>query len=290
MRLAQVDRALLRCLVIATAALTMAPVPARADDPTLPYQPYLEVPLLVVGAGSWIVTETVFKRDLAPATCRWCAPNAVDASVRTALLWHRPATADTLSNLGAYAAAPALALSGLLVAAYRDGRSEQLPVDLLVVAESVAVAMDLDQAVKFTIGRERPFVHALAPSQKLLTHAPDDNNVSFYSGHSSWTFALATAAGTVALMHGYRLAPWILGVGLAIAASTAYLRIAADQHYLTDVLTGAAMGSAFGVGLPYLLHHPASPASSPPAALLRSVSVAVGPVPGGANASVGLRF
>jgi membrane-associated phospholipid phosphatase len=32
----------------------------------------------------------------------------------------------------------------------------------------------------------------------------------------------------------------------------AHLRIAADAHWLTDVLTGAVVGSAFGVGVPVL--------------------------------------
>jgi membrane-associated phospholipid phosphatase len=54
-------------------------------------------------------------------------------------------------------------------------------------------------------------------------------------------------------MRGYESAPWILGLGLAGAATTGYLRVAADAHWATDVLAGAAFGAAVGVAVP-LLH------------------------------------
>jgi membrane-associated phospholipid phosphatase len=41
---------------------------------------------------------------------------------------------------------------------------------------------------------------------------------------------------------------------MALAATTGYLRIAGDEHHLTDVLAGAAAGTAVGIALPRLLH------------------------------------
>ncbi|HSP77464.1 MAG TPA: phosphatase PAP2 family protein, partial [Myxococcaceae bacterium] len=90
--------------------------------------------------------------------------------------------------------------------------------------------------------------------QKGLTERPSDNNVSFYSGHTSLAFSLVTAAGTVSELRGYRNRWLIWAVGLPAAAATGMLRMAADKHYLTDVLVGAAAGSLFGVGVPLLLH------------------------------------
>ncbi len=57
-------------------------------------------------------------------------------------------------------------------------------------------------------------------------------------------------------MRGYRLAPWIWGAGLSLAVATAYLRIAADRHYASDVTVGAAIGSLTGFAVPYLFHNP----------------------------------
>ena len=43
------------------------------------------------------------------------------------------------------------------------------------------------------------------------------------------------------------------------------MRIAADRHYLTDVLVGAAVGTAVGLAVPHLMHkEPAPPDLGPP--------------------------
>ena len=39
-----------------------------------------------------------------------------------------------------------------------------------------------------------------------------------------------------------------------MATATAVLRLAADKHWATDVLTGLVLGAAVGVGVPLLLH------------------------------------
>ena len=67
-------------------------------------------------------------------------------------------------------------------------------------------------------------------------------------------FSIAVSAGTVASMRGYRWAPLVWATGLTLGATTGYLRMAADRHYFTDVVTGAVVGSAVGFAVPYLLH------------------------------------
>jgi hypothetical protein len=55
---------------------------------------------------------------------------------------------------------------------------------------------------------------------------------------------------------------------LSLAAATGYLRIAADSHYFSDVLVGAAVGTAVGLLVPHLLHKervPLPPGEVPPA-------------------------
>ena len=41
-------------------------------------------------------------------------------------------------------------------------------------------------------------------------------------------------------------------IGFTAAAATGYFRMAADKHWLTDVLTGAATGTAVGLLVPWL--------------------------------------
>jgi len=140
------------------------------------------------------------------------------------------------------------------MAASRDGRPSDARIDAVVISQATAVAVDVTEVLKFTLGRERPFVHVLPRFAKASTPQPADNNTSFPSGHTTLAFALATSSAEVARLRGYRTAAWVLRAGLPIATLTAYFRVAGDRHYLTDVIAGAAIGSGVGFGLPYLAH------------------------------------
>ncbi|HWU88399.1 MAG TPA: phosphatase PAP2 family protein, partial [Kofleriaceae bacterium] len=56
----------------------------------------------------------------------------------------------------------------------------------------------------------------------------------------------------IAHRRGYRTEPVIWCAGLSIAATTAYLRMAADRHYFTDVIAGSAAGALGAVLIPRL--------------------------------------
>jgi membrane-associated phospholipid phosphatase len=243
------------------AAACFAESSARADA-TVPrelrYDTTLDVSVTATGAVLWLGSELLLKKALAPSTCRWCEDNALDAGVRSKARWANTGLADTASYVTAFALAP-LAAFGLDAAlASHHGKIRGLGADALVIAETVILAADVNQLVKFAVGRERPFVHALTADEKSTTSQPSDNNLSFFSGHSTLAFALAASSGTVASMRGYDGAPWVWATGMSIAAVSGYLRIAADRHYLSDVVTGAVVGTALGVGLPWLLHRPAT--------------------------------
>lgn len=230
-----------------------------------------DVPLDVAITGTAIalvVGSELGKPDLVPNECRWCASNPLDEGARDALRWKSPKPAAHVSDAMGFLVAPTTAFATLAGAAARDGASHKTPTDVLLVLESVAASAVLNQIVKYTVARERPYGHYKTP----LSPSPTaDARLSFYSGHTSLTFTLAAAAGTVAHLRDYRLAPITWIPGAAIAAFTGYLRIAADKHYLTDVLVGAVAGTAMGILVPVVFHPrvddaaPAAPASSAPA-------------------------
>jgi membrane-associated phospholipid phosphatase len=209
---------------------------------------------ITLAAGALWLGSDLIGDQFAPNGCRWCASNGLDDAVRDAFRWQNGGAAHTASNVIAYVALPAAEAALLALAAWRDGRRGELAGNVLVVGEAVAISGVLVQLVKYTVGRERPYVHDLPPAEKPRTTDPGDNNLSFYSSHTSVAFALATAAGSVATLRGYRAAPALWAVGVAAALTVGYLRIAADRHYFTDVLTGAAVGTAVGVGVPFLFH------------------------------------
>jgi len=227
----------------------------------LVYRSHVDVPVTVLATAAWIVAE-VDKRHLAAANCKWCdrasdgssTLNGLDSWGRRAFLWHNTGRAITASNITGFVLAPAAAYGLDWVAASRDGRKADAPVDAILITQAMAIASDVTQAMKFTIGRERPFVHVLSPLAKATTPDSADNNTSFPSGHATLAFALATSSAEIANLRGYGGASWFLRAGLPLATLTAYFRVAADRHYVTDVLVGAGVGSAVGFGVPYLAH------------------------------------
>lgn len=257
------------CLLAVSPTLAAGPSAAQASDAPRVYD--LEFSwardgaITGVAGALWISSEAFFKEDLAPAECRWCdrAPDGTDTLNRLDK-WGRGIAGDTeaarkrahdLSNVMGFAVLPL----GVLGTQYLLGHESGAPAryfaqDATIIVEAAVLSSVLNQAVKFAVGRERPFVHVLPEDQKGLTEHPTDNNLSFYSGHTNLAFSLVVAAGTVSELRGYRHTTWLWAVGLPLAASVGVLRMAADKHYLTDVLTGAVLGSAFGAAVPLLLH------------------------------------
>lgn len=218
-----------------------------------------------VGAVLWVGSEGVFKDALAPDTCRWCDRNPDGTDALNSLdKWGRGIAgttevqrkrADTWSNVVDFGLLPVSVLGAQYAISQGSGAPRSVFFqDAGIIVETAVLASVLNQTVKFIAGRERPFVHVLPEDQKGLTEKPNDNNLSFYSGHTNLAFALVVSAGTVAELRGYKHRAWIWAVGLPLATTVPLLRMAADKHYLTDVATGAVLGSAFGVAVPLLLH------------------------------------
>jgi membrane-associated phospholipid phosphatase len=230
----------------------------------------VDIPV-TAGAIAWVVGSEAAKSIFAPTQCRWCdraadgtdTLNPLDAATRAGLRWNNTGAAATASDVGIYAVVPLFGLGMLALSGAHDNALRQWPVDALLLTQAVALASSLNQLVKFIFGRERPFVHVLSDNDKLSTKNPDDNNLSFSSGHTNLAFSLAVAAGTIATLRGYRWAPAIWVGGLVLATLTGYLRIAADKHYLTDVVGGAVLGSAVGFLVPWLFHQPTAAPATP---------------------------
>jgi membrane-associated phospholipid phosphatase len=239
-------------VALAVALASAAPSAARGAPVPLEYDLRTDA---AIALGAWALYggSELAKKELAPATCRWCDPGSVDAHVREALVWGQVDAARRASDLLAFALVPAGMVGWQVLSARAAGDTREGWVDVLLVAEAAGIAMDVNQAVKFAVGRQRPYAHYGDVSNPGRAPTPDDN-LSFYSGHTTFAFAVAAAAGTVSDLRGYRGTPWVWGVGMTLATATGYLRIAGDKHYLSDVLVGAATGLAAGIAIPRLMH------------------------------------
>jgi membrane-associated phospholipid phosphatase len=239
-----------RALALALGLLLAASPAAAADAPyPIRYDVAWDAGVTAAAAAVWVGTELA-KPSLAPARCRWCEPGPLDAAAREEVVWRAPARALRISDVLAFGLLPAGIAAHQLAAAGRGGDVEAGLVDLLVVAEATALTADLTQLAKFASGRRRPgALHGAAGRA-----ATPDDDLSFFSGHTSVAFSLAASAGTVSTLRGYRSAPWVWAAGLGAAAAVGWLRMAGDAHWLTDVLAGAAVGTAMGIAIPRLLH------------------------------------
>lgn len=156
-------RLLVRAALVATTVsallFALSPAAAAGPSPELTYVPEVDLPVTVVGGAAWVATELA-KRGLAPDACRWCAVGPLDTSVRDALLWSgNPGAAHQVSNVTVLAVAPASALGLTALAAWQDGRTENIAADLVIVTQAMVLAMDLNQLTKYIVGRQRPYAH-----------------------------------------------------------------------------------------------------------------------------------
>jgi membrane-associated phospholipid phosphatase len=130
-----------------------------------------------------------------------------------------------------------------------------------------AVSGFLNFYTKALVGRARPYSRDCSEDRPTAECASADRTMSFFSGHAATTF---TAAGLACAHHsnlplyGSAGADVIACAGMmSLATATGLLRIVADKHYLSDVLVGAAVGTASGLLLPLVLHYHASPVAPP---------------------------
>jgi membrane-associated phospholipid phosphatase len=244
---------------------TLSPAPGPEHPPRLtldlPFHLALATSMGALAGGAQLLADR-----LAPPACRWCDPPQIDRWARRELLWKDVKQAALIGNvlLLAVPAGTALTLgvlAGVDGASFREGAE-----DLLVMTEAVALTMVVMQVAKFTTGRTRPDAWAGSGSTTANSRS------SFFAGHGAAAFAVAAGATQVARMRGRPGWKWLAVVSFTAAAATGWLRIASDNHWLTDVVAGAAVGTAAGLALPLLVLHPAGS---------RAGAVTLVPAPGG---------
>ncbi len=114
-------------------------------------------------------------------------------------------------------------------------------------AEGIALSSAISGITKGLAGRARPFVTPGEPWHFEFAHGwTDAHYFSMPSGHTTATFGFAVAVSLAAT----RLTPTsralVTLVAFASAFGVAFARAYTDQHWLTDVMTGALLGAIAG--------------------------------------------
>lgn len=117
-------------------------------------------------------------------------------------------------------------------------KQKELRITGRMLLQSILYSGILTSGMKFITGRSRPYT---TDNQFQFNWFEFNNDlVSIPSGHATVAFAVSTVLAE-------RIDSWWARIGFySLAAATAYSRIYDNQHWLTDVVLGSAIG--FGAG------------------------------------------
>lgn len=131
----------------------------------------------------------------------------------------------------------------------------------LINMQVMAVTVGITSVAKVAVSRTRPYDDTCGDERAETLHDCEGSrrHKSFFSGHASMAFA---SAGVTCMHHMYLGLYGSRGADIGACAAaygaataTGVLRIVGDQHYLSDVVVGAAVGTITGLGLPWVLHY-----------------------------------
>jgi membrane-associated phospholipid phosphatase len=177
--------------------------------------------------------ELYGKTHFVSDTPRFSSPNKFDVYMRDKIwvgLKHQD-QARAWSDRLIYGVSMSSLLWGPLLA-------ENPELALLINARVFAANSIMTNIVKIGASRERPYSHY----QTRVSEGKTDYT-SFYSGHSSVAFSQAVSNAMILSRSYPQHNSLIWSTFIGTAGVTAILRVRADMHYFSDILTGALSGS-----------------------------------------------
>lgn len=209
--------------------------------------------LKIATTGLFSSAFTISLMQVETKTCNWCRTNAFDESISKILIAKNSPLFDHMGDALVYGVLPMMAMGGIGLV------SDSFPVfarDFLIVASTLAFTSLLTEVAKVSFARQRP--------EAALGYAPpnEQTNRSFWSGHTSFAFAMLSSTSTLVLMRKPSWGPYFVAISALVAGFIGYSRIAAAKHWATDVFMGMAIGTAAGVAMPFFLLDDSSPKMS----------------------------
>ena len=122
----------------------------------------------------------------------------------------------------------------------------------VMLTESYLTGYGIRNIIKSTVRRPRPYMYR---GKWDTEHLEDgDYTLSFPSGHTTDAFMGATFLSYTFCKYypESRFKVPVIAASYTLAATTGFLRIASGNHFLSDVLTGAALGTAVGIVVPFV--------------------------------------
>lgn len=149
---------------------------------------------------------------------------------------------NTVSEFGGIPLIISVAAAGVTSLAIHD---DKLKNTVLMASQAYLTSAAFSTVIKYAAGRERPGMIAenISSEGRFLgpLHAFKTGDGSFPSRHTSVAFATATVFAT-----SYQDSKWIPAVSYGVASLIGISRINTNEHWLTDVFAGAALGFVSG--------------------------------------------
>jgi hypothetical protein len=240
------------------------PVRDTGTGPTLELLPEWRradaVNVMVVGSATTGALMTLMVP--APETeADWRGPVMFDSFFRDGMVMRSRRgrnLADTVSDIALYGSVAHVLLDATLVASVKH-RAPDVGFEMLMMdAEAYSVSLLLNSVTKRLTSRARPQAESCEQDPTYETGCQDSAPyVSFYSGHAAMT---ATSAGLLCAQHseldlyGSGWDGAACATAIALTSVTGGLRIAADRHWASDVVTGHILGFSAGYFIPKLWH------------------------------------
>ncbi len=144
--------------------------------------------------------------------------------------------ANPIGNLYGYMFVSGWYFKGIME---NDKRSKHVALNAV---KAIVINTLISQTVKHSLKRDRPFQFNGPDADDSFNPFEDDKTTdSFYSGHTSTAFAIATV-----FAEEYKEHKWVPYFAYGLATSAATARIYLNKHWLSDVTTGAAIGYYIG--------------------------------------------
>lgn len=184
-----------------------------------------------VGGASLALIGPVFDINAGPPSCAPCDPGDLPGIDRWVVRSERPGwnVASTVAEFGL------LGATWYELARQPDGLRR-----VAASVEAVGWTIGLNELSNAIIDRNRPVLYT-ADAAEAATEL--DSHRSMPSGHTSISFAAATSY-VLSMSHKQGLSRFW---PLVAAAGVGAMRMAAARHFTTDVLAGAALGTATAV-------------------------------------------
>ncbi len=245
-------------------AVLLLPITVAAEDEPVEWdESYRRVTTLEKGlAISYLLGSVSLKLvtdDYREARLK--GPVGPDTAVRSALVSETEDgrnRAASISDLSIYSSQAMVAFEALYVGFVRNSPDAGTQM-FWIGANALGLSLFVNTVAKYAFRRERPGDGACYDSDD--PDCPTEETVSFYSGHTAAAFSAAGVLCNNAFFIDVYTSTdaWTnyiaCGSTAVLAGFTGALRIAANKHYFTDVLTGAVVGAGIGFLYPWLAHY-----------------------------------